>query len=272
MGGEWGVGASLAMESIPPRGARLRLGPAAVGLSHRLPARLARLPALPVHRLARDVLRRGRARPARPLHLPPRAGIAELQRRGGQDGRKHPGGAEVPLAARDLRHPADDGVQFLQPRHPGPLSDLPAESSTISVRHGEHIAHHRQSRRDPGRDLLRHAVRADRAAAHDRAGRPACAAGDLRSGPFPPPRALAARRLPDAGLVQGAWGVVPAHLERAVAGRRARAPSRASSISSAICSPPPRRPCRRSSPQTRRGTTAWRWRWSPGPRPWSSPC
>ena len=69
MGGEWGVGASLAMEAVAPRWRGFFSGLAAGGLRGRLSARggrvLLRLSAL---RMARDVLPRRRARAADHLH------------------------------------------------------------------------------------------------------------------------------------------------------------------------------------------------------------
>jgi len=69
MGGEWGVGASLAMEAVLAAMARIFLRPAPGRLCGRLSARggriLLRLPAL---RMARDVFSRWRARASDDLH------------------------------------------------------------------------------------------------------------------------------------------------------------------------------------------------------------
>ena len=79
MGGEWGVGASLTMETIPPQARGFVSGLAAVGLSGRIFAGLDRLrPAVPVHRLARHVHGRRPSGAAGALYPPQRAGIAEL--------------------------------------------------------------------------------------------------------------------------------------------------------------------------------------------------
>jgi hypothetical protein len=86
----------------PAAGARIRVGPAAVGLSGRLFSRLDRVrPVLPVYRLARHVHDRRRAGAARVLHPPPRSRIAGLA--SGGDGRQHGCGAALALAARALR-------------------------------------------------------------------------------------------------------------------------------------------------------------------------
>ena len=87
MGGEWGVGASLAMETVPAAMARILLRPAAGGLRGRLPAGggrvLLRFSAL---RMARDVLPRRRPGAADALHPRQSAGV-----RGGK--RTRPTGA-----------------------------------------------------------------------------------------------------------------------------------------------------------------------------------
>ena len=131
MGGEWGVGASLTMEIDTAAGARLRVGPAAVGLSGRIFPRLDRLwPAVSVYRMARYVHDRRPTGAAGVLHPPHRPGIAELEADDGAQ--QHVGDRAIALAAGHLCHLADDGLQFLQPWHAGPLSDLPAGPARLS--------------------------------------------------------------------------------------------------------------------------------------------
>ena len=131
MGGEWGVGASLTMESIPPHARGFVSGllqsgyPAGYFLASIVYGLL-----YPVYRLARHVHGRRRSGPARLLYPPQRAGIADLETDDGPQ--QYAGGLQVALAARHLRRPADDGVQFLQPRHAGPLSDIPASPARLS--------------------------------------------------------------------------------------------------------------------------------------------
>ena len=53
--------------------------------------------------------------------------------------------AEGPLGHAGLRRAADDLLQLLQPRHPGPLSDLPAGAAQVLGR--------RWSRRSPSASM-----------------------------------------------------------------------------------------------------------------------
>ena len=102
MGGEWGVGASLTMESIPPQARGFVSGllqsgyPAGYFL-----ASIVYGAAVPVYRLARHVHGRRASGPARALHPPQRSGIADLEADHGPQ--QHAGGIEVALAARHLR-------------------------------------------------------------------------------------------------------------------------------------------------------------------------
>ena len=125
MGGEWGVGASLTMESIPAHARGFVSGllqsgyPAGYFLASIVYALLFQyigwrgmfmvgvLPALLVLYIRRNV-------PESPSWKP-------TTRK-----EQHAGGAAIALAARHLRGPADDRVQLLQPRHAGSLSHLPA--------------------------------------------------------------------------------------------------------------------------------------------------
>jgi hypothetical protein len=129
MGGEWGVGASLTMESIPPHARGFVSGllqsgyPAGYFL-----ATLDRLRiAIPVHRLARHVHGRRHSGAAGVLHPAQGAGIAKLET--GDVGQQHARYREVALAARHLCRAADDCIQFLQSRHAGFLPNLPASSA-----------------------------------------------------------------------------------------------------------------------------------------------
>ena len=86
------------------------------------------------------------------------------------------GGPEIALAARHLRHRADDRVQFLQPWHPGSLSDLPAGAAQAVAARGRHHRRDLQYRRHLRRHPVRHAVGAFRPAAmhHHRRAAVAC--------------------------------------------------------------------------------------------------
>ena len=136
MGGEWGLGSSLAMESIPPRARGLVSGIlqcgyptgfllAAIAYGLHLWPDVWRL----YDRLAGDVPAQRPARFPRAVHPQRRSGIAGL--------RGVEGACEAPFMGDDYREPGighlhgrlDDVLQSVQPRHAGSLSDLPAEAA-----------------------------------------------------------------------------------------------------------------------------------------------
>ena len=136
MGGEWGLGSSLAMESIPPRARGLVSGILQCGYPTRLSACGHRLrPALRPHvrrlhgRLAGDVPAQRPACFPRAVHPQRRSRIAGL--------RGVEGACEAASVGDDCRAQgigrlhgrADDVLQSVQPRHAGPLPDLPAEAA-----------------------------------------------------------------------------------------------------------------------------------------------
>ena len=130
MGGEWGVGASLTMETIPPQARGLVSGllqsgyPSGYFLASIVYGLLFQyigwrgmfmvgvVPALLVFYIRRNV-------PESPTWRP----TTRAQ--------QYARGRAVALAARYLRRHPDDRVQFLQSRHAGPLSDLPASAARI---------------------------------------------------------------------------------------------------------------------------------------------
>ena len=169
MGGEWGLGSSLAMESIPPQARGIvsgilqcgyptgfLLAAIAYGLLYgrtfgdytigwRAMFLLSVLPAFVVL-----FIRSARAR------------IAGL--RGVEGAREAPpvGDDHRAQGAGHLHGRADDVLQPVQPRHAGPLSDLPAEAAQVRSRHGELDHHRRQSRRDRRRPVFRPLLGEDR--------------------------------------------------------------------------------------------------------------
>ena len=84
MGGEWGLGAAMAMEVASAQTARLLQRPLAIGLHGRLSARrarvLRRLPLRAAARMARALRDRHAARAADLLHSRARAGVADVRR------------------------------------------------------------------------------------------------------------------------------------------------------------------------------------------------
>ena len=162
MGGEWGLGSSLAMESIPPQArgtvsgilqcgypSGFLLAAVAYGLLYgrtfgdftigwRAMFLLSVLPAFVVL-----FIRSQRARIAGVRGV---AGAREAPSLG--DRRRAQG-------PRPLHGPADVVLQPLQPRHAGPLPDLPAEAAQLRSSDGELDHHRRQSRRDRRRPRLR---------------------------------------------------------------------------------------------------------------------
>ena len=191
MGGEWGLGSSLAMESIPPQArgfvsgllqcgypTGFLLASVAYGLFYgrtfgdytfgwRAMFLLSVLPALVVLFIRAAV-------PESPAFIAARS--AQAARPLGDD--------QGQLAVGHLRGRADDGVQSVQPRHAGPLPDLPAEAARASIRHGELDHHRRQSRRDHRRPGVRRALGADRPRQRDHHRGADRAAGDAAVGLF----------------------------------------------------------------------------------------
>ncbi len=123
MGGEWGVGSSLTMETITGALARLGLRPAAGRLPQRLSAGDTRLwYSRTLYRLARPIHCRRPAGAAGALYPPQRAREPGLGAHPGEaEGQDHRGTAP-PHRAHDLCGDPDDRLQLLQPRHAGHLS------------------------------------------------------------------------------------------------------------------------------------------------------
>ena len=105
------------------------------------------------------------------------------------------------------------GVQLLQPRHPGRLSDLPAGRAQVLAAHGRHHCRGLQHRGD----LRRHpsSVRCRKLTAERRCiiiasalALPVIPLWALSSGPV----MLAIGAFLMQFMVQGAWGVIPVHL------------------------------------------------------------
>ncbi len=140
MGGEWGTGASLTMETVKPEARGLVSGLLQSGYpTGYLLASIVYRNFYDVAALARHVPCRDRSGAADPLHPPPCAGIAGLVARACADG-NGARRARQALEARALRHRADDGVQLLQPRHAGRLSDLPAGAAQFDAHTTGNIA------------------------------------------------------------------------------------------------------------------------------------
>ena len=127
MGGEWGVGASLTMETIPPHARGFVSGLLQSGYpTGYFMASIVYGVLFPLYRMARHVHGRRDPRFAGAVHSPQRSGIAKLEQGGRGRTRRHPGDPEIALAPWHLRGRSDDGIQFLQPWHAGSLPDVPA--------------------------------------------------------------------------------------------------------------------------------------------------
>ena len=251
MGGEWGVGASLTMETHSAACARLRLGPAAVGLSDRLFPRLDRLRrAVPLHRLARHVHGRRRPGAARPLHPPHTC----RSRRAGASRRRVERGSTLTVLQSHWRlgiyavvlmtafnffsHGTQDLYPtFLQVQHklsPHAVGIIAVIYNIGAICGG--IFFGALSERF-GRRMHRH-----RGAV--------CRLPIIPLWAFSTSRCPArGRRLPDAVRGAGRVGHRAGAPERTVARHGARARFPASSTSSAICSPRSTRRCRPASPR-----------------------
>ena len=220
MGGEWGLGSSLAMESIPPSARGMvsgilqcgypagyllaavvygllyqqTIGGYTIGWRGHVPAQL---PA-------------GADRPVHPLAC---AGIAGLRRRAEDGQAGSPGNAAKALGRRALCGRADDVLQFLQPWHAGPLSDLPEEAARLRPAYGE-LDHHRLPISAPSSAAWRSAR------FREKIGRVnAITIACLIALPSIPlwaysttPFMLAIGAFVMQVAVQGAWGVIPVHL------------------------------------------------------------
>ena len=261
MGGEWGVGASLTMESIPAKSRGLVSGFLQAGYPSGLLHRLRGLwPDLSLYRLARHVHGGLGACAARALHPPQCEGIAGLPCRARQSGAGHARRAQGALAAGALRHALHDGDELLQPRHAGSLSDASAGRPRARSCAGQFDQLHRRCGRHHRRARVRRVVAAHRPPARADLGRAAGAAGDPALGVLRQSRAARFRRLRHAVHGAGLLGHRARASQRDFTAPRRAAPSPASSTSSAISSPPTTRRCRRRwhSPMA---ATARRWRW-----------
>ena len=151
MGGEWGVGASLTMESVPPASRGFVSGVLQAGYpTGYLLASAAYGLLFPMLGWRGAVHVRHRPGISRALHPPLGTGIARLEQ-GARQARRSCQCAEAALAAGALCHPAHDGVQLLQPWHAGSLPDLPQSRSSLQAAHGFADSDFLQCRRDPRR-------------------------------------------------------------------------------------------------------------------------
>ena len=136
MGGEWGVGASLAMEKVPPRWRGVLSGFLQEGYAvGYLLAAVCYFFVLPALGLAADVLHRrpaGAARALRPLRRSRsrRCGRARATAAGATSG----AAIAVAVAALPLPRRAHDDDELRLARHAGHVPDLPAASTAASAR------------------------------------------------------------------------------------------------------------------------------------------
>ena len=125
MGGEWGVGASLAMESIPPQARGFVSGLLQSGYpTGYFMASIVYGVAVPDASAGAGCSWSASCLPFGALYPPQCAGIAELEP-GGRGAWRYADDPEIALATRYLCGPPDDRFQLLQPWNPGHLPDLP---------------------------------------------------------------------------------------------------------------------------------------------------
>ena len=220
MGGEWGLGASLSMEKVPP--GRRGLVSGIVQQGYAIGYLFAAVAYLLINNFTDWGWRGLFALSILPalVSLFVRARVTESEV--WQETREnmvrnkttHPRRARERrrAAPAGLSRAADDGVQLDEPRHAGRLPDLPQGGPALRA---EHRAVHRD-------DLQRR--RADRRHAHGRGVRAVrTARGDRLLRRARPADPAAVRGVDSLGLVclgsflmqfvvQGAWGVIPAHL------------------------------------------------------------
>ena len=277
MGGEWGLGSSLAMESIPPQARGVvsgilqcgyptgyLLASIAYGLLYqrsigdftigwRAMFLLSVLPALVVLFIR--------------SHVPESPAFAEAQKAPKPKPDRHFAGQ---LGRRALCGRADDVLQSVQPRHAGPLSDLPAKAASVRSYDRELDHDRRQSRRDRRRAVVRLRFGEDRPRQRDHHRLADRAAGDAALGLFVDAVPAGDRRLHHADQRAGRLGRHSRPSQRTVARARCARPCRASSIRPAISSPPTTGRSRPRSPKSTAAITASRWRWSPASSRWRS--
>jgi len=167
------------------------------------------------------------------LHSPQRPGIAKLEQGGGGRTRQHVVGPEIALAPRHLRGGADDRVHFFS--H-GTQDIYPTfcKSNTSCPAHRRHHRRDLQYRCDLRRHSVRHLVGAFRQAAMYYHCCAALLAGDSAVAFSDSPALLAIGAFLMQFAVQGAWGVVPVHLNE-LSPDTARGHFPDSSINWAIC-------------------------------------
>jgi hypothetical protein len=124
MGGEWGLGASLAMESLPTQARGLFSGILQQGYA---------VGCVSPFWLARTFRRRCGAGISRDLYPYPRSGIADLATRpqSTTDEAQHVDPLQTARRSLYLCRAADDRVQLHVARNPGPLRDLFAKAARV---------------------------------------------------------------------------------------------------------------------------------------------
>src|SRR4029077_5291490 len=216
IGGEWGVGASLTMESIPLRARGLVSGLLQSGYPAGYFLASIVYGSVPIYRLARHVHGRRHSGAPGVLHPPQGSGIAKLAT--DHSAHQYVRDRARALAARHLCRRADDGIQFLQPRHAGSLPDLPSGPAWIFAARGRADRGHLQYRRHCRRPVLRRDVRTLWPPAHHHPHRAAFACGVAAMGIFDHRGVARRRRLFDAGDGAGRLGRHSGALERIIAG------------------------------------------------------
>ena len=156
MGGEWGVGASLAFESIPVRSRGLVSGMLQAGYPCGYLLASIVFGLLFDHIGWRGMFIVGAAAGAAGAVYPQQgAGVRGLD--GGPQRSRRPracGGARGALAAGAVCDCTDDLLQLLQPRHAGSVSALPRGAARLFHRHGVDHRHRLQHRRHRRRHLF----------------------------------------------------------------------------------------------------------------------
>ena len=270
MGGEWGLGSSLAMESIPPQArgtvsgflqcgypSGFLLAAIVYGLIYghtfgdytvgwRAMFLLSVLPAFVVLFIRSSVPESPAFEASQAHEKPPLwATVAE-----------HKGLVLYMVLLMLCFNLFSHGTQdlyptFLQKQH------------NFDPRDGELDHHRRQSRRDRRRPRFRPLVGEDRPGERDHYRVPDCAAGDTLMGFRTTPVLLALGAFVMQIAVQGAWGVIPAHLnELAPGAARATIPAFVYQAGNFLASY--NGPFQARSPRRTAATTASRWRWSAG--------
>ena len=242
MGGEWGVGASLALESRLTADPRAAVGPAAGRLRDRQPARGTRLPHVypgaAIHypgNAWRIMFFLGGLPALLSLFIRAKVKESEAWQEHRTDWTAYRRSISAAMAAFPVSRAPDDDDELHVARDAGHVSDAPADASATTRRTSRHHDH-LDGRRGARRAGLRLLLGSRRPPPGDDHGGDAavcwcCRCGWRASAPCASMAGVFLMQF----FVQGAWGVIPAHINELSPAAACAASFRASPTSLASC-------------------------------------